>query len=229
MEPSEHLSGLIEKILGPTVCSQSGGILYSSLSTLRRGTLYLMGLNPGGDPIDIRETIGEDIKKLTNRPSNWSAYTDEPWGADSGERPHQKRVVEICRLLGQDVREVFATNAIFVRTPDAAALKNRYNELKDRCFKVHQYFLSIVRPKTIICLGNGSFSSFSILKEWLNVREHHNYGRSFRDGKWFDSTIRLEHLPYLQFRCRIIGLPHPSRFAPSEMLSEFLIREATRD
>jgi hypothetical protein len=35
--------------LGPLL-DQSGQVLYSSVATLKKGSLYILGLNPGGNP-----------------------------------------------------------------------------------------------------------------------------------------------------------------------------------
>jgi hypothetical protein len=69
--------------------NESGQVLYSSVTTLKRGSIYILGLNPGGSPRDFQnktETIGYSLKNLARR--DWNAYADEVW-----KRPAlQKRI-----------------------------------------------------------------------------------------------------------------------------------------
>jgi hypothetical protein len=88
-----------------------------------------------------------------------------------------------------------------------------------------------VRPKNIVCLGNDrELSAFSILATWLNIPneaiESCVPAGSFRDGRWFDASVPLPRDSSPPLTCRVIGVPHPSRFAPSEALRQFLEREA---
>jgi len=103
------LSGFIataRKQLAPII-DRSGSVLYSAQSTLRPGKLYLLGLNPGGDPTR-HHTIGEDLDQLPHRKRN--AYIHESWERhrEAGRAPLQQRVQWLMRKLGQDVEDVCA-------------------------------------------------------------------------------------------------------------------------
>ncbi len=178
-----------------------------------------MGFNPGGDPYFTGSTI-----------IHWAHETDDDycdyeadWGWREGEAPHQKRVKEYARLLGEpDIKRVFAANAIFLRSRDQGSFPNA-NEMWKRSWPVHQFFLSIVRPKFIVCLGNGDgMSSFSLLASVANGIPRHSYfgqKKSFRDGKWFDGVFDVDGG---QLVCKVIGVPHPSRFGISQNLEKEL-------
>lgn len=73
----------IRMLLGPIRLQESGAVFYSGRRTLDgNNNLYLMGLNPGGDPeLCKKETIEkslDDWKAETK--DDWSAYCDQYWG-----------------------------------------------------------------------------------------------------------------------------------------------------
>ena len=133
------------------------------------------------------------------------------------------RVIDFCKnLLRQDVCTIFSANILFVRTSKEADLPRKgseeYERLLTDCLKVHRRLLSIVRPKIIVCLGNGPDSAFSKLKDWLKVLpqdvkdpgfQNPNRNRKFYI-RWFDKPIKPESGQ--EFDCRVVGVPHPSWF-----------------
>jgi hypothetical protein len=222
----------VEYRLGPDISRLPGRVLYCGLSAFRDGQLYVMGLNPGGDP-SSHDSILDDLQGT--RPDDYSAYLCEVWPRyAAGRAPHQRRVAEVCGLLGhEDMRRVFSTNAIFAgtkRAADITTLDALYG-LSAKCWPVQKWFLSIVRPRTIVCLGNGALSSFGLLAGWLKMSRDAiascGPSRSFRDGKWFDAQIHLEGV-VPSSKVRVIGIPHPSRFGLSQALCRFLVRERER-
>ncbi len=99
--------------------------------TLKKGDIYLVGLNPGGDPqktkFNVKDEISEFKKFYSSHNRSFSAYLDEVWGNtgseyEKGQASHQKRVKEliesVSNCLGQfcSVRDIFAANLIFFRT-----------------------------------------------------------------------------------------------------------------
>ena len=52
----------------------SGSIFYSSYETIKPSDVYLMGFNPGGDPNNINETVGQSI---ANFPFAHSVYSEQ--------------------------------------------------------------------------------------------------------------------------------------------------------
>jgi RimJ/RimL family protein N-acetyltransferase len=230
--------------LGKEYANMSGAVMYNGWSSLRPGPLYLMGLNPGGNPEEIKETVLESICALQE---NHCAYTDECWShlecpqepcPCRGESPHQRRVRDLVGALDRclDLRNVFAANAIFLRSKDTQELKNRNpdNKLWERCWRVHKFFLKIVRPKLILCLGNGNgLSPFSLLREQLlreqcseasevcrtRVAQQEKSGKRGGSGetrtnrplywKSFVSQVLVNGSEKLH--CMVVGVPHPSR------------------
>ena len=93
---------------------KSGSVLYSSFETMRPGEFYLLGLNPGGDPVNHeKDTIRRHLGTLPGNTNN--AYTDEYWGPyqegpegdaplKKGDAPLQIRLRYLFDKLGFDIR-----------------------------------------------------------------------------------------------------------------------------
>ena len=187
-----------------------GAVLYNGWDTLcSNNGLYIMGFNPGGSP-DNSKTVIDDLKQLED---DYCSYEAECWYCSThcrnnehfGKKPHQKRVKELARILGYDVRQSFAANAIFVRSKKQDDLKASL-ELFEKCWKIHQIFLSIVQPKIVLCLGNGERSSaFALLKAKFKANEI-----TSGNVKEFIGNIPMADGTVLEGR--IIGVRHPSRF-----------------
>lgn len=228
----ESLIHDIRLILNP-IMAKSGQVFYSGRQALEgKNSFYLMGLNPGGDPCDPDlkiKTIEKSLTSWLEEAPGWSEYLDEDWGkkkADPNKNPgnsrHQKRVRSFCtNCLGEPVvRNVFSANAIFKRTKTGEGLL-KDPEWDQVCWKVHQLLFLKVRPKYVICLGNGPNSSFDRLtsKNCLAIvgrpaekackmpgGKRHFYIR------WFEAAQITNQSPGLERLVRVIGVPHPSRF-----------------
>ena len=101
------------------ILDRSGNILYSSVETLRPGAIYLLGLNPGGDPRRLSwQTVRKTLDALPKQVKN--EYLDVSWeGRPPGASKLQRRVRRLAEMLGLDLRAVCAANLIFVRSRDA--------------------------------------------------------------------------------------------------------------
>lgn len=197
----------LEKII-----NEPGALLYSSCKTLKQGKFYLIGLNPGG--VDA-STIKDSLQILPLYKDN--AYLDEDWSSDKkkfavGEAPLQKRVRYLFEsVLNIDLREVCASNLIFVRSIDQNRCK--FNEYAKKCWKVHELIIKIVQPKVLIVFGNGQKESpYRFLKKYTNSEDGE---KSIESGhrKW---EIRCFKARIEDKERLIIGLPHLSRYRINE-------------
>lgn len=218
-----ELNRLLEQELGDDA-GQHGWVIYSGLDTLAQGDYYFMGYNPRTDPAN------KPLLETTNNALDWSAYTQQCWKKscqppcqhmDAGRlkmrEPHQNRVIELAGLLDTKPERIFSANAIFVESPEAKDLQDA-DRLWQKCWRVHQKFLALVRPKWIICLGNGEErSSFQLMKQRAGVptqNVHHcdpKYRPYYRTGKWFH-TSSLDIRDTSPLDVNVLGVPHPSRF-----------------
>jgi len=130
-----------------------GRVLYSSIETLSPGRRYLLGLNPG-DGRDRYHHIGESLRDMPNHHSN--TYIDDDWGRGTGMHHTQQRVCFMLRKLGFEPREVFSRNLVFARsqtwTPTQA-------KLIPACLRVHEMFLGIVQPHTLLTFAKDAFDA----------------------------------------------------------------------
>lgn len=214
---------LLKEHLG-SEANVSGASLYTGWDSLQPAYVYLMGLNPGAPP----ETTGTSIlQETSDTKSAWNPLTQENWPSSL-----QKGIVDILRLIGPhlcsangDLRDVFWANAIFERSVSAKDLKHPWRAW-ERCWPVHQYFLSIVRPKLVLCLGNSdSLSAFSMVRQKLENPDDRSYSYlgpaaqgSFRSGKWTQGKFRLPD--GTTHRATVVGVAHPSRFHVPSAFSE---------
>jgi hypothetical protein len=219
----KKIEDLVRTQLGD-IADKPGAILYNGWQTLRRGKVYIMGLNPGGAPSEVPQLVIGAVKKHSESDS---AYLDEEWGNshrhyERGKSPHQRRVVELARILGCEIRDTFAANAIFVAGKLPNPTLPEPQVLWDRCWPVHQLFLEIVRPNIILCLGNGAgLSSFALLQRKAEPPVHvQMVAHSYRDGKSFKSNFLLSDGSVLQ--CTVVGAPHPSWVQPTDRFKRFL-------
>jgi len=105
----------LAKLVDPALMERSGSVFYSGRTAFSHPTdIYLIGINPGGDPVEqSTEIIRQQVEQVLKYKNRWSPYTDESWqGMPPGTYGMQPRVLHMLRQLGCDPRE---TPAIIVR------------------------------------------------------------------------------------------------------------------
>lgn len=193
----------------------SGSILYSSHNTLRRGDIYLLGFNPGGESDGKDNKLGYEIDNMLSYEDN--AYF-ENWGNGAGCSPLQQRLFWIFKKLENDsysLNNICASNLIFLRSTNVKELKEchkseNWSKLLDNCWKVHEKILSIVKPKLIITFGNGSVSPYSYIYD--RYRDGKEDLLESGHGSW---KIRSFSAQLLDRKVTVVGFPHLSRYSPS--------------
>jgi hypothetical protein len=225
--------------------AQTGGWLtFSGLSALKPSDFYLMGYNPAADGTNPK------LSEPVLRDGPWSAYLHNCWQStrkDGVKLPcghswsgagtacpkcgkqlglHQKQVRKlldgIAAILGEplDLTEVFSANAIFVESTSVETLPDSEAALWRSCWPIHQYYLNIVRPRWIICLGNsdgsGAKSAFKLLRAQAgldaSVTQKERIDNTTLWVRWFDAEFDLESGKNgVAHKVRVIGVPHPSR------------------
>ena len=182
-----------------------GELIYSSHETLAPGSLYLLGLNPGGS--DPRK-VGEHIDQMLDRTDN--SFLDEEWTNRqkkhaAGEAPLQKRVRWLLKALGEEPESVCASNLIFTTSRDADSM---CFGLAGICWPVHLAVLSLVRPKMIICFGNGQKSPYAFIKALCKGTED----EEFLYGKHTRQRAKCLRTEIDGHKVVVVGLAHLSRF-----------------
>ena len=208
MNNIEQIIEKIKAIAGKNgMLEYNGGILYSSKDTLKKGDIYFMGYNPGG--LGGAGSIEEDIKNLSSRKIN--AYLDEEWEPNGkkcqkGEAPLQKRVRYFFEKIDIDIKDVCSTNLIFAQSRNAGGVS--YPDDADKCWKVHEYLIKeVVKPKTIICMGNGEGeSAYAYL--WSKYSPNKEESITANHGSWRIKAFQTEG----ETPKWVIGLPHFSYY-----------------
>lgn len=180
---------------------QSGRILYSAATTLQPGPLYILGLNPGGQPHLREGTIGDDLSRLPTRATN--AYLDESWrGRAAGAAPLQRRLQWLTGALGRDLRDTCASNLIFLRSANAAGCQ--YETAADACWPVHSRILEQVQPRLLLVFGNSGVSPFRYLRDLYRPARVDAFDSGH--GDWRCLAFRADGRV-------VVGVPHLSRYA----------------
>ena len=153
------------KILPDEILNGSGSVIYSSAETLRPGKYYILGFNPGGDAAENKGNVKDSLNNLLTRKGN--AYLDEDWSSKNrkyrcGNHPLQRHLAEVMNAIGEDLRDVCASNLIFLRSPDQYGVK--YPAPAKACWRVHEMVLEIVQPRIILAFGNGQRSPYDFLR-----------------------------------------------------------------
>lgn len=200
------------------ILDRSGEVIYSSARTLKKGDVYLLGYNPGGisdtyhsgvENKSNDDSIGAHINNMLTKTHN--SYLDENWSTankiySKGEAPLQKRIKCLLNYIGYDVKDVCASNLIFVKSENSNLVD--YG-LAGYCWRFHERVLEIVKPKVIICFGISSESAFEFLRSLLNINQdnisQYPSGHGSWQCKYFKSSI-------LGMEVHVIGVPHLSYY-----------------
>jgi len=185
------------------ILKRQGELIYSSHETLKKGDIYLLGLNPGGEGfITIKEHLSKLLKKNDN------SYLDERWENsvtlyEKGQAPLQKRVNYLLTNLGYQTREVCSSNLIFVTSKSA----NEINYgLAGYCWRFHEIILDIIKPKIILCFGISEVSAYSFLHSlYQGSEKKFPSGHGKWDCKFFKTKINNRDTS-------IVGVPHLSYY-----------------
>jgi hypothetical protein len=181
-----------------SILDRSGEFLYSGVQTLRPGPIYLLGLNPGGDPKRHPDTVRDRLNELPHR--RWNSYLVGWGGRDPGTHPLQRSVRWLASELGVTLEDVCASNLIFVRSPDERS--SGFPDTAHKCWPVHLAILEVVRPRLVVTFGK---SPYNFLRDELGAESE---ATPFSAG-------------HATWQCRafgsggiqIVGLPHLSVYA----------------
>lgn len=234
----DEIAGAVRRALGPSAQEESGNVLSVAPDAIKPGRFYVMGLNPGGDPGGHPGSIRESI---VARPPGWTTFThdccycdDRPTCRhtdDSGKvleaflTRHQRNVLVTLKALGVEPGSIVATNAIFARSTGEETLAGPWDWWA-KCWPIHQLFLREVKPDWIITLGSGlGTSAFAFLVDETKRAggkrpDIHAIGSGKTGGRWFSAQLPDGEGGALDVR--VLGLPHPSYYAPGAELLKFI-------
>lgn len=144
------------QLIPASLLLRSGSVFYSGQAAFSTPSkLYVLGLNPGGDPVtQATETIAAHRQRFVDGPAWWSEYEDESWaGAKPGTWGMQPRVTHMFAKMGLDPRSVPASNVVFARSSTEAMLQDEKARLLRACWPVHRAVLDALGLRVILCFG----------------------------------------------------------------------------
>ena len=198
---SDALETAEEYLRSAGLLNSSGAVLYSSVKTLSPGPVYLLGLNPGG-------TEGATLQdSLINARRDHNAYLDEQWAPGGNLQPKgqailQRRVQNLCSLMGLETRQVPASNLVFTRSTRTGTHLD-FDGALPLCLPVHKIFFDAIQPNFLMTFGalDNFRSAVDIESVESCLAEH---------GSW------KAHRGYAQFYGKRVGfgnIPHMSLWA----------------
>ena len=176
---------------------EPGAVLYSGASTLRRGPVYLLGLNPGGsEGATLRQSIAASREEH-------NCYLDEQWAPGGhvqpiGQSTLQRRIQALCKIMGLETRSVPASNLAFTRSTRVATHSN-FRSAVDACLAVHRTFLDAIEPDLILTYGNlANFEGFAQLgKVESRLADHGNWQAHRGTAVISGRSVRLANIPHM--------------------------------
>ncbi len=189
----------------PELLERSGKVFYSGRSAFSRpASLYVLGVNPGGDPgAQAEETLASHTDWVaSSAPDNWSAYRDESWkGKSPGRHGMQPRILHMFNALGLNPGEVPASNLVFVRSRREGDLSGEVDRLVQLCWPFHELVISALRPKVILCLGR---TAGEHVCRHTGASDHYASFTELNDRKWQSHAYRSRS------GLRVVVATHPS-------------------
>ena len=204
----------------------SGEIFHSGRTSFESlSPLYILGLNPGGDPATSTDgTVGSTLEAArTPARHHWSSYSDESWeGRKPGSHRYQRSVLHMLGKCGLDPRDVPSSNTVFVRTTSDARLKATKDELQRACWPVHEKVIAELGVRVVVCFGR---TAGWWVRSQLGASEEVDSYQETNGRGWTSRTHAGRN------GIQVITLTHPSRASwtnPAADPSELVIRALAR-
>ena len=210
----------INKLLIKTgLNKRPGSLLYSANSTLKKGDWYFLGSNPGGSSDQFENSQEDTIENhLLRKEENFNEFMEGIWFARGkqqapGAHIHQRRIKELFAGLSVELKTVCSSNISFIRTKDEDSYDINLRRIDEElCWQVHQFILSLVRPRFVICNGkkaNDFFQNKMIVKDYDEIELKPNPQR-----KICTSTVGAIKTDELHLEeVFLFSIPHLSRFS----------------
>jgi hypothetical protein len=193
--------------LVPTDLLPLSGLVFYSGRDAFAGTspVYLLGLNPGGDPADpAAETVEQAMHALAALPANWSAYRDGSWnGRPPGTYGLQPRVLHLLDRLGLDPGEVPSSNLVFVRSAQESTMPpGLMDSYAEACWPFHAAVIETLKVQAVVCFGGT-----------VGRRVRARLGAHVEVGQFVETNNRgwTSYAHEAPTGVRVVTVSHPSR------------------
>ncbi|MEO7628659.1 MAG: hypothetical protein ABIS91_20535 [Nocardioides sp.] len=190
----------------PVVMPVSGSVYYSGRDAFTGPSpLYILGLNPGGDPVEsAAHTVASHLEDSATWTNNYSAYRDQSWnGRPPGTATMQPRVLHLLDRLGLDPGNVPSSNLVFARSAREATMPpDLMDAYADACWPFHASVIEMLQVRVVLCFGQRAG-----WKARRQLNAHAEVGRfveTYPNRSW---TSRVHLSPN---DVRIVTATHPS-------------------
>jgi hypothetical protein len=183
----------------------SGSVYYSGRDAFTGPSpLYILGLNPGGDPVGSADTVASHLEDAATWPDNASAYRDQSWnGRPPGAATMQPRVLHLLDRLGLDPGDVPSSNLVFARSTREATMQPGLMDVyADACWPFHASVIETLQVRVVLCFGR---SAGWKARQQLNA--HAEVGRFVETYPKRSWTSRVHASPN---GVRVVTATHPS-------------------
>lgn len=223
--PETTLFDELLKLVPRDLYDKSGELFHSGRTSFESPSqLYILGLNPGGNPETSTDgTVGSTLAAArTPARHRWSSYSNESWeGREPGSHPYQRSVLHMLDQCGLDPCDVPSSNTIFVRTISDAHLTAKY-ELQRACWPIHEKVIAELSVRVVVCFGR---TAGSWVRSQLGASEKVDSYQETNARRWRSTTHSG------QDGIQVVALTHPSRANwtnraadPSELVIRALAR-----
>jgi hypothetical protein len=215
MNPIAPIIAKLYGLVPASLFNRSGKVFYSGRQAFSTpAKLYVIGLNPGGDPLaNASETVEvHSAAVLRSLPPDCSAFRDKSWeGSAAGTWQMQPRVLHMFRSLRLNSGAVPCSNLVFVRSRDEAALQAELPSLLDLCWPFHAGVLEHLRPQVVVCFGQTAGEHF---RQRVGATELTGQFVERNKRRWTSTLCRAPS------GLRIVVVTHPSRVKWQEPASD---------
>lgn len=202
---SDQLQDFLMAAVPPSLLDVSGHLLYSGRQAWSGvSQLYVMGLNPGGDPGSIAETVRESTRRILASSPNYSAYRDDRWIGPAGAAPMQRSVLHMFERIGIDPGLVPSTNLIFARSRAAIDIAPQMFDLADVCWPFHAASIVRAGARVVVCFGS---DAARYVRTRLRANSEVDSYIETNGRGWVSRTFQNAE------GMQVVQLTHPSRVA----------------
>ena len=214
----QHIDQVYELLSKTGLQRKPGNIIYSGYETLSPGDYYFLGVNPGGHIDDKNPEADQILTKLLDKRDfpEENEYFDGIWGKERlpGVHHHQQNIQAFFECLEIDLRKVFSTNLCFQRSPGTSKYPGGKSQMEadiQKFWPIHEYMLSVVKPKVIICNGADARDYF---KKLINPTKIETFDMPYpwrgriQKCTYFSGNLYLKSLLQDLGRLKVIATPH---------------------
>lgn len=188
--------------------------------TLRKGGIFFISQNPGGDPRSIPSQLREKPLDHPQRAAtrvDWCKYLDEQWGT-----ANQKNVEAFAATAlpggAAELRTGFCSSALLVRGKLGMAVD--VDGVWNLARPWHLAWLREARPRAVICIGNGeNRSAFAWYRALLQKPEESKVVPTYSTF-----SVKVTAGSFEGYRVTLVGLPNLARWSPATKRSTAAMR-----